>query len=595
MLENTMGEPAKTKTFHRLLQFLRPHYRTVAVGLAALIGTTLLQLVPQQIHRNIVDVVFGNPRHLPQPVQMRDLAVRCMLLGLIHLGVAGLNRTRSVVMHVLGEKFILDLRRMMYSHLQKMSLTYYETRQTGEIMSRVTNDSEVVEEFVTHATDTLIGDSLTVVAITVILFWMNVPMALVAMIPVPVLGFITFRYSRKVRRFYRSTRERLADMNAKLQDNLSGIRVIKSFAREEHEYNRFAAEAEEFYDIRVNVIKLWTLFMPLTQLAVSLGGVVLWWYGGTLITHQQVTLGTVIAFVGYLWMFYGPVNNIARVSDTIQRSLAAAERIFEVLDTEPDLADSPNAVQMPDIEGRVEFENVSFRYSSGEEVLKEIGITAKPGQIVALVGRSGAGKSSIVNLIPRFYDTTSGRVLVDGVDVRTVTQESLRRQIGIVLQDTFLFNGTIRENILYGRLGASDDEVLEAAKAANADEFIQYMPEGYDTLIGERGIKLSGGQRQRLAIARAILADPRILILDEATSSVDSESEYLIHKAMDEMMKGRTTFVIAHRLSTIKHADMIITLEDGRIVEVGDHRSLLEKDGVYSQMYEAQFRLHGES
>ncbi len=305
-------------------------------------------------------------------------------------------------------------------------------------------------------------------------------------------------------------------------------------------------------------------------------------------------MGTLVAFSMYLGMFYEPVRSLAQINDTIQRSLAAAERIFEIVDEEPVITDSPDAIDIPRVQGRVEFDHVDFRYEEGDEVLRDVCIHAEPGQIVALVGRSGAGKTSIVNLIPRFYDPVAGRVLVDGFDVKYVKQDSLRRQIAMVLQDTFLFNGTVRENIRYGKLDATDDEILEAAKAANAHEFIEILPSGYQTEIGERGVKLSGGQKQRVAIACAILSDPRILILDEATSSVDSESEYLIHRAMDRLMEGRTTFVIAHRLSTVKHADQIICLEFGRVTEIGDHKSLLAQNGTYSQMYEMQFRLDEE-
>ena len=584
----------RLSTFGRLLEFLRPHWRKVATGISCLVATTLILLIPPLRYRYIVDEILS--KEGSHDARLRALAAVTLGLVLLYVVVAVLNRTRALIMHVLGEAFILDLRRRMYGHLQKLSLSFFESRQTGEIMSRVTNDSEVVEEFVTHAADTLVADALNVVAITVILFRLSAPLAVEAMLPVPVIALITYRYNRRVRKIYRATRERLADMNAKLQDNLSGIRVIKSFAREDHEHGRFSHEAEEFYRMRVNAIRLWTLFMPLTGLIVSLGVVLMWWYGGRMIVLHLggITLGTVIAFVVYINMFYQPVANIARVTDTVQRALAAADRIFEVLDTEPDLTDAPDAIEIPPIRGAVTFENVHFKYATGEEVLRDISMHAEPGQIVALVGRSGAGKTSIVNLIPRFYDPSIGRVLVDGIDVRTVTQQSLRRQIGIVLQDTFLFNGTVRENILYGRLEASEEEMLAAAKAAHAHDFILDLPDGYDTEIGERGVKLSGGQKQRLAIARAILADPRILILDEATSSVDSESEYLIHRAMDRLMQGRTTFVIAHRLSTVKHADMIVTLEGGRIVEVGDHKSLLERDGTYTQMYEMQYRLDGE-
>ncbi|MBI2844807.1 MAG: ABC transporter ATP-binding protein [Armatimonadetes bacterium] len=591
-----MAEQSKIRTFSRLLKFLRPHWRSVSVGISALVCVTMLELIPPLAWRKIVDDLLVPDSITPASERLQALSLIAVGLLVLHIAIAGFSRTRAFVMHILGEKFILDLRRMIYSHLQKLSLTFFETRQTGEVMSRVTNDSEVVEEFVTHAADTLIADALKVAAIVVILFRLSAPLAMVTMIPVPILGLIVFKYSRKVRKNYRLSRERLGDMNARLQDNLSGIRVIKSFAREEHEYQRFSREAEDYYRMRVEIIRMWTSFFPVTQLVVMLGMVAMWWFGGRLvILHpEKIGLGTVVAFVGYIGMFYQPVANIARINDTIQRALAAADRIFEVLDTEPDLTDALGAVEMPPVKGSVTLEDVHFRYATGEEVLSGINVHCEPGQIVALVGRSGAGKTSIVNLIPRFYDPSQGRILIDGVDIRTVKQQSLRAQIGIVLQDTFLFNGTIRENIAYGRLDATEEEIVTAARAANADSFIRELPQGYDTEVGERGIKLSGGQKQRTAIARAVLADPRILILDEATSSVDSESEYLIHRAMDHLMRGRTTFVIAHRLSTVRHADLIVTLESGRIVEVGDHKSLLEREGIYSQMYDAQYRLDGE-
>ena len=472
-----------------------------------------------------------------------------------------------------------------------LSLSYFDSRQTGEIMSRVTNDSEVVESFVNHAADTLISDVIKLFAMVTVMFIVSPTLAAIALVPVPILFVLAFRFSKRVRPLYRRIRERLADINAGIQERISGIRVVKSFAREEYEYGRFDAEASSYYDARVNAVKQWASFFPQVDLLVRGGIVAIWAVGALLVMRGQTTMGTLVMFHSYLGMLYEPVGNLARINDTIQRSLAAAERIFEVVDEQPAIQDAPDAVKIGRIQGRVELENVSFRYEDGEEVLKEVSLTAEPGQIVALVGRSGAGKTSIVNLIPRFYDPIAGRVLIDGTDIRTVTQASLRRQVAMVLQDTFLFNGTVSENIRYGKLEATDEEVREAARIANAEEFILEMPSGYETEIGERGIKLSGGQKQRLAIARAVLADPRILILDEATSSVDSESEYLIHRAMDRLMEGRTTFVIAHRLSTIKHAGQIIALEHGRIVEAGDHSTLLDADGVYSQMYATQFRL----
>lgn len=587
----------KRAAFLRLADYLTPYKRTVALGIGSNIMIALIQLIPGLIiGKGITDRVI-DPQHrlgLAYSERVRELVMFAVVLLIAHGLSALFIYTRSYVMHVLGERVILDIRKQVYARLQALSVSYFDSRQTGEIMSRITNDSEVVEEFINHAADTVISDVIKLIAMCAVMFWISTKLALIALAPVPFLFILAFRFSRRVRRNYRSVRERLADINAKVQENISGIRVIKAFAREDHEYRNFETNVENYYNIRCKVIAMWTKFFPSVDMLVRTGNAAVWIVGALLVLNRAAEIGTLVTFSIYLGMLYEPVRNLAQINDTIQRSLAAAERIFEIVDEEAEITDAPDAIEMPPMQGRVEFENVSFRYSDGEEVLKDICITAEPGQIVALVGRSGAGKTSIVNLIPRFYDATAGRVLVDGLDVKRVKQDSLRRQIAMVLQDTFLFNGTVRENIRYGKLEATDEEIVEAAKAANAHEFIEVMPEGYDTEIGERGIKLSGGQKQRIAIARAILADPRILILDEATSSVDSESEYLIHRAMDRLMEGRTTFVIAHRLSTVKHADQIITLELGRVSEVGDHKTLVEQNGTYSQMYAMQFRLDEE-
>jgi subfamily B ATP-binding cassette protein MsbA len=580
-------------SFKRLLKLLAPHKKTVTVGLSSLIVVTLISLVPPLVFGHIFDDVIL-VKNLSTSTRVSRLFGAVALLIILYSASSYLSFKRRYIMHVLGEKFILDLRKMVYFHLQTLSLSYFETRQTGEIMSRVSNDTEVVEEFITHASDTLIADVLKLLTSIGILIWLSPTLTLITLVPVPVLAVMTFFVSRKMRRTFRATRERLAQINAKLQDNLSGIRVIKSFTNERHEYDQFTKESNDYYDKRVEAISLFSSFGLYTEFTVSMGHVAVLGAGAYLVISGHITPGVLVSFFSYLMSFYEPVRNIARVNETIQRSLAAADRIFEILDTQPEIRDELASSEMPLIKGCVKFENVYFRYSSGEEVLTDININAQPGHVVALVGRSGAGKTSIVNLIPRFYDPIKGRVLIDGIDIRTVKQESLRKQIALVLQDTFLFNGTIRDNIAYGKLDATNEEIENAAKAANAHEFIQVMPDGYDTEIGERGIRLSGGQRQRLAIARAVLANPKILILDEATSSVDSESEYLIHRAMDKLMEGRTTFVIAHRLSTVKGADIIITLDSGRVVEMGSHESLLSKDGAYSQMYEMYERTMDE-
>lgn len=583
----------RSRTFSRLVGYLTPHRASVAVGVLSNIGLGLVALVPPLAYRQITDGVILASK-APVSERQRVLVLSVMIAMGAFLLSAALMWARSYVMHVLGEKIILQLRRDIFGRLQALSLSYFDSRQTGEIMSRVTNDSEVIETFVTHAADTLISDIIKLVAMCAVMFAVSPTLATIAMLPVPVLFLLALRFSRTVRPLYRKIRERLAEINAGIQERLAGVRVVKAFARETYEYERFDEEACAYYDSRVAAVRKWTTFYPQIDLLVKTGILAIWAAGALLVMRGQTSMGTLVMFHSYLGMLYEPVGNLARINDTIQRSLAAAERIFEVIDEEPAIADAPGAVELGRINGRVEFERVSFSYDEGEQVLTGISLVAEPGSIVALVGRSGAGKTSIVNLIPRFYEPTSGRVLIDGADVRNVTQRSLRQQIAMVLQDTFLFNGTVRDNIRYGKLDASDDEVVAAARAANAEEFILEMPAGYETQIGERGIKLSGGQKQRIAIARAFLADPRILVLDEATSSVDSESEYLIHRAMDKLMTGRTTFVIAHRLSTVKHANQIIALEHGRIVEAGDHRSLIDREGVYSQMYAMQFRLDEE-
>ncbi len=583
----------KKLAFIRLAYYLKPHLGAVFFGVVSNLGVGLIALIPPLIYGSLMDRIILN-NSIPWSARLSKVPLYVLGLlacyGSIQLSVY----IRSFVMHVLGEKVILKLRQEIYHKLQQLSVSFYDSRQTGEIMSRVTNDTEVVEAFVNHAADTLISDMMRLIGMIVVMLWISPTLAVVALVPVPIIFVLAWSFARKIRPLYRSIRERLAMINAKVQENISGVRVVKAFAREDYEYENFDREVTDYYKTRVDTVRKWTKFFPTIDFIVKAGEISIWVTAIILISRGQATVGTLVIFGQYVGMLYQPVGSLARINDTIQRSLAAAERIFEILDEEPKIKDAENAIELENVQGRVEFDHVDFSYDNSDEVLKDICIKAEPGQIIALVGKSGAGKTSIVNLIPRFYDTDRGRVLIDGIDVRQIKQKSLRRNVAMVLQDTFLFNGTIKENIRYGKLDATDEEIIEAAKTANAHEFIEQLPNGYDTEIGERGVKLSGGQKQRVAIARAILADPKILILDEATSSVDSESEYLIHRAMDRLMEGRTTFVIAHRLSTVKHADQIITLEHGRVSEVGDHKSLLSRDGVYSQMYAMQFRLDEE-
>ena len=572
------------KVFLRLLKYLKAYWRWVVISTICLLLLTILNLLPPLFQRQIIDDVVGERLlgRLPR-----------LVLGLA--GVYALTHfLRSVdlyLRHVLGERFLLDLRVLLYDYLQRLSISFFESRQTGEIMSRITNDVNALENFVTHSVGFLIVDLLRLVGTAIILFALDWQLALLTLLPVPVLAAAMRLFNTRVRPIYRKIRDRLGDINAELQDSISGIRVIQAFGQERHELDQFTRRSARYYEERVKGIRYWATFFPAMGFVASLGMVIVLGFGVHRILSGALTLGGLVAFISYVASFYEPINRLVQVDNTVQQAIAAGERVFELLDTVPEIEDEPDAVELPAIQGAIAFEGVSFRYGTGEEVLRDVSFQMQPGQVVALVGPSGAGKTSIANLIPRFYDPISGRVTVEGRDVREVKLASLRRQVAVVLQDTFLFNGTVRDNVVYGQPDAGEDEMIAAAKAAYAHEFIASLPQGYETEIGERGVKLSGGQKQRLALARAILTDPRILILDEATSSVDAEAEYLIQQALEKVLEGRTALVIAHRLSTIRHADKIIALEEGRIVEVGDHRQLLARGGLYSQMYRRQYDL----
>jgi ABC-type multidrug transport system fused ATPase/permease subunit len=425
----------------------------------------------------------------------------------------------------------------------------------------------------------------------VVLLVLNQRLALITLIPLPLIAVGLWVFNHRARPIYRRVRDRLGDINASLQDKLAGIQVVQAFEREEEELRHFREVSRGYLQERVEAIRTWSVFFPTLHFVSALGGALVLGFGARMVVNGQLTLGTLVAFLSYVASFYEPLRRLTEVDNTFQQAIAAGERIFELLDTQSEIQNAPDAVTLDEVEGHVTFDQVHFRYGDGDKVLVDVSFHIAPGETVALVGPSGAGKTSIANLLCRFYDPDGGRVLVDGHDLRAVEVQSLRQHIAVVLQDTFLFNTTVHENLRYGNPGASEDEMIDAAKAAYAHEFIQELPEGYDTEIGERGVKLSGGQKQRLALARAILADPRILILDEATSSVDAEAEYLIQRALKEVLTGRTALVIAHRLSTIRDADKIIALEEGRIREVGSHRDLLARDGLYSQLYQRQLEL----
>jgi subfamily B ATP-binding cassette protein MsbA len=582
------GEPARPThlwgSLTKVLPWVLPYWPIMLFGLCCMLLSVFIDKQQPRVVQYIIDVV------IKQEAYDHTTRVVLLLVGII-IGSHLFGFLRTYTLHIAGQRVLHDLRVKLYQHMQRLSLTYFDNRQTGDLMSRMTGDVAEIEHLMVHGFDVLVMGLFGMVLSLYYIAHYSPTLALLVLVPVPVLAVSIFFFSKAVRTVYRGIRDRMGDLNAKIQDNIAGIRVVKAFSREETELTQVTHESDRVMAMNVRGIRLWAPFGPAMGVVGGMGSVLVLLVGIHLCRTEQLQIGALVACILYLITFYQPIGMLFQFFDSIQRSLAAGERLVEVLEADLDIKDPAAPTPLEVVRGEVAFHHVSFRYADGDEVLRDVTLTVAPGQRVALVGRSGAGKSSFINLIPRFYDALEGSVQVDGIDVRTVRQADLRRHIALVLQETFLFNGTVKENLRYGRLEATDEELVAAARVANADEFITRLPNGYDTEIGERGIKLSGGQKQRLAIARAVLADPRILILDEATSSVDSESEFFIHQALERLMEGRTTFIIAHRLSTIKHADVILVLENGTIIERGEHEDLLRANGVYAQMYRQQFWL----
>lgn len=500
------------------------------------------------------------------------------------------NRARVRIMAFVGTKIVADVRSELFRHLHRLTLNFYSNYSVGRLMSRLIGDVGVLLDFVTWSITGLFRSVFNLVGIIVAMLLLNWQLALVAFAVMPLMIILTNYWRDRVRQAYRATRQRLALINGYLNESISGIRVTKSFTREERNFQHFDDLNLSFFDANIQATRLSALFFPGVDFIGSLATALVVGVGGWLVLGDDLTAGTLVAVVLYVERFFDPIRELAQRYNTFQATMAASERLFELLDLEPDLVDVPGAIPLPQIRGEVEFKDVSFAYrEKGRPVLNNINLLAKPGERIALVGETGAGKSTIIRLLSRFYDVTDGSLTIDGHDVREVTSDSLRQQLGIVLQDTFLFTGTVADNIRYGRLNATDEEVLAASKAVGAHDFISRMSDGYDSEVGENGSNLSVGQRQLVSFARALLADPRILILDEATSSVDTATERIIQRALDTLMEGRTSFVIAHRLSTIINADQIIVLDHGRIIEQGTHQELLARRGRYFNLYTMQW------
>ena len=579
--DELLGKAFDPKLARKALVFVLPYKKQLGIALVAMLATSATGLVAPHLMQVAIDdgMKKGNMRVLTvvAGIYMATYLVRWLCQYFQTLAVA-----------ILGQHVLYDIRHKLFSHLQGLSLRFFDKREVGRIIARLTSDVEALNELLTSGALSVITDVVMVIGIVVILVHKNLHLALLIFSLMPFLWIVTSVFRSKARVAYRDVRRKVATVTASVAENVSGVRVVKSFSREKENLRRFEEVNLENRRAYMRAAAIHAGFVPLIAIISAVGLCIVYWCGGLRVIAGTLTVGVLVAFIGYMERFFTPIRDMSTLYHTMQSAMAGAERIFDVLDTEPDVQEGPRSIEMPPIRGHVDFKNVTFAYED-TPVLKDVSFEVEQGKTIALVGPTGAGKTTIINLVSRQYDIQSGSILIDGHDIRNVTTRSLRRQMGVVLQDPFLFPGSVKENIRYGRLDATDQEVEAVAKTVGADEFIRELPKRYDTDVREGGSLLSAGQKQLLSFARALLADPRILILDEATSSIDTQTEMLIQKALGKLLKARTSFVIAHRLSTIVAADKIIVVDGGQIVEIGTHKELLANDGLYKRLYDMQF------
>jgi ATP-binding cassette, subfamily B, bacterial len=574
----------------RLFSFLKPYKLQVAGAIAVLIGISVTELLPPYVAGRIVQALVDSGSRPDKAV--RTVVMWVGVLAAARLVSSFLQYFQRRLNSFLGARTLMDIRTALYERLTSLSLSYFDKRALGSIMSRVTNDADNLWDFLMDGLPFVLSNVLTLTGIGIVLFRLDWWLAALLLTPAPFIVLMTVLFLPKVRTRFRNVWHRISSMYSTLNSSLQGMRVIKAFAQEERENERFRHRNRQVFEASFAANAMWAIYMPALNILMAIGSYIIWIGGGYQVAHGTMEIGTLTAFAGYLIAFYAPFQNFTRVLDWATRSVTAAERVFEVLDTEPDVRQAEKAVQVGRLRGEVEFRDVSFGYDRNKRVLEHFDLHVRPGEMIGLVGHSGAGKTTLINLVARFYDVNDGVLLVDGVDVRKIDLHEYRGQLGIVPQEPFLFPGTIRDNIAYAKQDASQEEILRAAKAANCHEFILKFPDGYDSQVGERGQRLSGGERQRISIARALLHDPRILILDEATASVDTETEKQIQEAISRLVEGRTTFAIAHRLSTLRNADRLVVMKEGKVVEVGTHDELMENEGVYHDLVQVQAEIN---